>query len=195
MSDAVVSDAAGVLMLCEMLGEDTVAGAVAALVALREHLAEVAAALGCADGGDVLKAARVCAVDMGTNGGCRCLCDPKGDRRVRVRAGIRWLAERAARSKGGHGDMPPAVGAVLTPADFGSGEGCDGGVLRLAALLAEAPIGATVRDCSLCEHVKTDSGWGRLDHRRDETDYDLALYFAPLTVIEWPAYGPARPAS
>jgi hypothetical protein len=41
-------------------------------------------------------------VGMGTNGGCRCLCDPKGDRRVRVRAGIRWLAERAARAKGEH---------------------------------------------------------------------------------------------
>jgi hypothetical protein len=53
------------LMLCEMLGEDTVAGAVAALVALREHLAEVAAALGCADGGDVVKAARVCATEAG----------------------------------------------------------------------------------------------------------------------------------
>jgi hypothetical protein len=102
---------------------------------------------------------------------------------------------RAAAASVRAGDMPPAVGDILSPADFGSGEGCDGGVLRLAALLAEAPIGATVRDCSLCEHVKTDSGWGRLDHRRDETDYDLALYFAPLTVIEWPAYGPARPAS
>jgi hypothetical protein len=82
-------------------------------------------------------------------------------------------AARAASMRAG--DMPPAVGDVLTPTDFGRGEGCDGGVLRLAALLAEAPVGATVRDCSLCEHVKTDSGWGRLDHRRDETDYDLVV--------------------
>jgi len=50
----------------------------------------------CSDGGCVLLVPGV-PVGMRTNGGCRCIGQRMGpDERVRVRGGIRWLAERAA---------------------------------------------------------------------------------------------------
>lgn len=47
----------------------------------------------CSDGGCILLVPGA-PVGMSTNGGCRCLKDPVGATRVRVRKGIRWLAER-----------------------------------------------------------------------------------------------------
>lgn len=58
--------------------------------------AEVQNPHACGDGGCVLLVPGV-PVGMHTNGGCRCLMlRTTPDQRVRVRLGIRWLAERVA---------------------------------------------------------------------------------------------------
>ena len=50
----------------------------------------------CGDGGCVLRIPGA-KTGMHTNAGCRCLMNPMTpDKRVRVRQGIRWMAEKVA---------------------------------------------------------------------------------------------------
>lgn len=54
----------------------------------------------CSDGNCVLLVPGAPA-GMHTNGGCRCLRDPRGHEAVRVRSGIAWLAAQASSHPGG----------------------------------------------------------------------------------------------
>lgn len=76
----------------------------------------------------------------------------------------------------------PTPGDVLTPDDFGRDEA---GVLRLAALLAEAPEGAVVESTRGHRwHWKGDGLWVSAAVRRSLL---LVEAHAPLTVVAWPS--------
>ena len=106
-------------------------------------------------------------------------CEPGGE----VEAVRRLASERAqmlieCMRAGVHAPTP---GDTLTPADFGKGEA---GVLRLAALLNEAPEGAVVECGGRWRWGQDDAGWvGEHGVRSDARG--LAIR-APLTVVAWP---------
>lgn len=81
----------------------------------------------------------------------------------------------------------PTPGDTLTPDDFGKGEA---GVLRLAALLAEAPEGALVRDKGGDLWRRLLPGWAAAwDGGEQEDDMGhvtMAEVMAPLTIVAWP---------
>ena len=109
-------------------------------------------------------------------------CEPGGE----VEAVRRLASERAqmlieCMRAGVHAPTP---GDTLTPADFGKGEA---GVLRLAALLAEAPEGAVLQweDGSQCVRIVARSGLHEWTGGTPEGLASCAQREA-LTVVAWP---------
>ena len=131
-------------------------------------LAAIRVALGCEPGGEVE------AVQAAVNG-----CDEW--ERLNNQLSRELAAERRRL-----GVVAPRPGDVLDPADFGKGEA---GVLRLAALLSEAPDGAAVSYMPEWGNspvvLRKDGGcW-------DDSEGRLIFMWiarrAPLTVVAWPS--------
>lgn len=185
------AEADAYLLLCEQLGilDYKPRHAVAVVQWLRSTIAAIRDALGCEPGGEV-KAVQAIALEvadaLNADG-----APPAGKVLVAQVTTLAGLAatlrmERdalaadcdtvAARLEG-----TPTPGDVLNPADFGKGEA---GVLRLAALLAEAPEGAVVR-CRRGHDWRWEGNglWVGAVVRRS---LPLAEAHAPLTVVAWP---------